>query len=81
MSENAPLARAIKAVGGGRKLAAMLGVSPMAVSQWKKRGVPVERVPAVVRACGGVVQGHELRPDLPDLFPIPAAANAVAKAA
>ncbi|WP_371045308.1 hypothetical protein [Pseudomonas aeruginosa] len=23
-----------------------MGLSPMAVSQWKKRGVPAERVPA-----------------------------------
>lgn len=80
MSQEAPIARAIKAAGGGRKLAALLKVSPMAVSQWKKRGVPAERVPAVVRACGGAVQGYELRPDLPELFPAPDE-NAVAKAA
>lgn len=78
MSHDAPIARAIKAVGGGRKLAALLNVSPMAVSQWKKRGVPVERVPAVVRACDGAVQGYELRPDLPELFPVPAETPAAA---
>lgn len=73
MSDSA-LDRAIRAVGCGRDLAKTLGVSPMAVSQWKKRGVPVERVHAVVRASNGAVQAHELRPDLPDLFPPPAAA-------
>lgn len=73
MSDSA-LDRAIRAVGSGRDLAKVLGVSPMAVSQWKKRGIPVERVLAVVRATDGVVQAHELRPDLPDLFPPPAAA-------
>jgi DNA-binding transcriptional regulator YdaS (Cro superfamily) len=78
MSQDAPLDRAIKAAGGGRKLAAALGVSPMAVSQWKKRGVPAERVPALVRACGNAVQGHELRPDLPDLFPVPASVSVAA---
>lgn len=71
MSKSA-LEKAIDAAGGGRVLAVFLGVSPMAVSQWKKRGVPVERVPAVVRAAHGVIQAHELRPDLPDLFPVPA---------
>lgn len=67
----APLEKAIKAAGGGRALAQTLGISPMAISQWKRRGVPVERVPSVVRACNGLVKAHELRPDLPDLFPVP----------
>ncbi|WP_371369973.1 transcriptional regulator [Pseudomonas sp. QL9] len=68
------LEKAIAAVGSGRALAQMLGVSPMTISQWKKRGIPVERVPSVVKACGGAVQAYELRPDLPDLFPVPQAA-------
>lgn len=63
---------AIEASGGGKALADSLGVSPMAVSQWKKRGVPAARVPGVVRAAGGRVLAHELRPDLPELFPAPA---------
>ncbi|MFC2974726.1 transcriptional regulator [Azotobacter bryophylli] len=72
------LERAIRVAGGGRALARKLGVSPMAVSQWKKRGVPAERVPAVVRATDGAVQAHELRPDLPELFPVPADSIAAA---
>ncbi|WP_301593718.1 transcriptional regulator [Pseudomonas nitroreducens] len=71
---NDALVKAIKAAGGGRSLAQALSVSPMAISQWKKRQVPAERVPAVVRACGNAVLAHELRPDLPDLFPPPAEA-------
>ena len=69
--KGAALDKAIKAVGSGRALAKALSVSPMAISNWKKRGVPAERVPAVVKAAGGAVQGHELRPDLPELFPVP----------
>lgn len=65
------LEKAIKAAGGGRALAELLELSPMAVSQWKRRGVPPKWVPSLVRACGGVVAAHELRPDLPDLFPTP----------
>ncbi|MER0040585.1 YdaS family helix-turn-helix protein [Pseudomonas sp. MGal98] len=61
------LDRAIKAAGGGKELAAKCGVSPMAVSQWKKRGLPAERVRAVVRAADGKVLAHELRPDLYDV--------------
>ncbi|EIU2544028.1 YdaS family helix-turn-helix protein [Pseudomonas aeruginosa] len=69
--DQSALEKAISAAGGGRALAQAMGLSPMAVSQWKKRGVPAERVPAVVRACKGAVAAHELRPDLPDLFPFP----------
>lgn len=42
------------------------------VWKWLRAGrVPAERVPAVSRAVGGQVLPHELRPDLPDLFPAP----------
>lgn len=63
------LDRAIKAAGGGKVLAEKCGVSAMAVSQWKKRGVPAERVRAVVRAANGEVLDHELRPDLYEVVP------------
>lgn len=65
------LDRAIKAAGGGKELATKCGVSPMAVSQWKKRGLPAERVRAVVRASGGKVLAHELRPDLYEIEAAP----------
>jgi len=70
------LDRAIKAAGGGKVLAEKCGVSAMAVSQWKKRGVPAERVRAVVRAANSQVLAHELRPDLyePEAAQIEAAA-------
>lgn len=45
------------------------------VWKWIRAGrVPVERVPAVSRATGGQVLPHQLRPDLPDVFPVPSPA-------
>ena len=46
------------------ELAAKVGVSPMALSNWKRRGVPPERVLDIERATGGQVSRHELRPDI-----------------
>lgn len=54
------LKRAIDAVGGLAGLAAPLGITAQAVSQWDE--VPPLRVIAVERITG--VPRHELRPDL-----------------
>ena len=54
------------------ELARQCGVKQPHVWKWLKAGrVPTERVMAVSRASGGVVPPHELRPDLPELFPVP----------
>ncbi|MCE4070134.1 MULTISPECIES: transcriptional regulator [Pseudomonas] len=66
-----PISKAIKAAGSPTELARLVGVSPQNIFNWKRRGIPPEKVPAVVRASGGAVLAHELRPDLPDLFPAP----------
>lgn len=66
------LDKAIKAAGTTVALARKVGVSPQLINHWKTRGVPAERVPSVCRAVDFQVQPHELRPDLPDLFPAPA---------
>lgn len=58
------LERAVDKVGGQSKLAKSLGVTPMAVSLWKKRGVPPERCIPIERATGGVVTRYQLRPDV-----------------
>jgi len=55
----AGLERAITAAGNQRKLAAILGVTPQAISQWDC--VPISRVPRVAEATG--VPRHVLRPD------------------
>ncbi|WP_411835653.1 transcriptional regulator [Pseudomonas chlororaphis subsp. aurantiaca] len=57
-----PLERAILAAGSGRALAEILGVTPMAVSYWKVRGVPARHALPIEKATG--ISRHELRPDL-----------------
>lgn len=54
------LALAIKASTHAYRLAKTLGITPQAISQWKR--VPGERVIAVERATG--VRREVLRPDL-----------------
>ena len=48
------------------------GVSQPAVHKWLNGGsVSPEKVTAIVNATGGEIKAHEIRPDLPDLFPHP----------
>lgn len=54
------LQKAIRCCGSGLALAARIGVTPQALSQWHR--VPPRRVLEVERASG--VPRHELRPDL-----------------
>jgi DNA-binding transcriptional regulator YdaS (Cro superfamily) len=54
------LAHAIAVAKGPSRLAAAIGVSSQAISQWKQ--VPAQRVLQVERATG--VPRHMLRPDL-----------------
>jgi hypothetical protein len=58
------LDKAIKAAGGPQKLAQALDVTPMAISQWKKRGVPPERAVDIEIAVKGKVTRYQLRPEL-----------------
>lgn len=68
MSEFCPaLRRAIEIVGKPTDLARLVGVTPQALSQWKR--VPPMRVLQVEAATGGRVTRHELRPDI---YPRPA---------
>lgn len=56
------LAEAIRLCGSQTELAARIGVTRMAISQWKT--VPPLRVLDVERATGGIVTRYELRPDI-----------------
>ncbi|EPK7283707.1 TPA: transcriptional regulator [Citrobacter farmeri] len=53
---------AIHTFGSASALGAAIGVSKMAVSLWRKNGVPADRVLSIFNATG--VTPHELRPDL-----------------
>lgn len=83
-----PVDLAIDSVGSLTELARRLGVEhPQVLVNWRKRGIPVDQVPAVERATiprdpatDQPIEGaeprvlrHELRPDKPDLFPPPPA--------
>ncbi|PBK05928.1 hypothetical protein CNQ84_00685 [Pseudomonas abyssi] len=59
-----PLEEAIYAVGSARALAERIGVTSMAITQWKRRGVPAHRVHSIVAACSGAVSAQDLRPDI-----------------
>ncbi|POZ15043.1 helix-turn-helix domain-containing protein [Enterobacter sp. RHB15-C17] len=53
---------AILRSGSASALGALIGVSKMAVSLWRRNGIPAERVLPIFTATG--VTPHELRPDL-----------------
>lgn len=53
---------AIRLSGSASALGSAVGVTKMAVSLWRRNGIPAERVIQVFKATG--VTPHELRPDL-----------------
>jgi DNA-binding transcriptional regulator YdaS (Cro superfamily) len=57
-----PLDAVIAIVGSGAELARRLGVNKTAISQWRKREIPVKRARDVSRISG--IPLHELRPDV-----------------
>ncbi|MFV9080094.1 helix-turn-helix domain-containing protein [Serratia fonticola] len=72
-----PIARAVSLAGSQSALALLIGVTQGAVWKWvhaKKKVSPVHAV-AISQALNGRVLPHELRPDLPTVFPAPDLAN------
>ncbi|EAA5550914.1 transcriptional regulator [Salmonella enterica subsp. enterica] len=70
---SSPMAKAVYVAGGQSALARQIGVTQGAVWKWVngvKKISPVHAV-AVSEAVNGAVKPHELRPDLPTLFPSP----------
>ncbi|WP_089401408.1 transcriptional regulator [Noviherbaspirillum humi] len=65
-TEHEALKEAISIVGSATALAAGLGITKGAVSQWKEsaRKVPAEHCPGIERLTNGAVRCEELRPDV-----------------
>lgn len=63
MEQKHPIDRAADTLGGSAKLAGVLGVSAQAISNWKERGVPIDRCVAIEVAAQGTVKRWDLRPN------------------
>ncbi len=59
-----PFERAVEIVGTKAKLAAAIGVSAQAVSQWKPDSVPPDPCARIEAATDGRVRCEALRPDI-----------------
>jgi DNA-binding transcriptional regulator YdaS (Cro superfamily) len=72
---NPTIKTAINIVGSQKKLGEACDVSQQAVYKWlhNKAKVSPEHVNSIVNATNGEVQAHQIRPDLPKLFPSPKA--------
>ncbi len=62
------LERASKHFGSQAALARALGVTPMAVSQWKKRGIPPWQAVAIEQLSEGQINRRELCPAMFENF-------------
>lgn len=64
---------AIAIVGTQKELAQACGVSQAAVQKWlhNKAKVAPQNVASLVKATDGKIEAHQIRPDLPALFPHP----------
>lgn len=54
---------AAAACGGITKLAESMGLSPQVVSNWRARGVPLDKCASLELATSGAVTRRDLRPD------------------
>lgn len=70
---NPTIKTAIGIVGSQKKLGEACGVSQQAVYKWlhNKAKVSPEHVNSIVTATGEEIEAHQIRPDLPTLFPKP----------
>ncbi|WP_224791276.1 helix-turn-helix domain-containing protein [Pseudomonas fluorescens] len=44
-------------------------MSPQRFFNWRRRGIPVAQVRHLSKALSGALLPHQLRPDLPEIFP------------
>jgi DNA-binding transcriptional regulator YdaS (Cro superfamily) len=71
--KNPHVEKAIAIAGSQAALAKRVGHAQSLVSAWllNRKRVSVDSVPVIVELTGGLVKAHELRPDLPTVFPHP----------
>ena len=55
---------AVKYFGSQSKLARAMGINPMTVSQWKRKGMPAIRAAQIERLTNGKVTRAELLPEI-----------------
>ncbi|AYB49566.1 transcriptional regulator [Candidatus Williamhamiltonella defendens] len=69
---NKVIKKAVKILGSQTKLANACGVTQSAVQKWLhcKTKVAPTNVGSLIKATNGAFQAYEIRPDLPDLFPL-----------
>lgn len=73
--KNEAIQKAILIAGSQQALAQKCGKAQSTICDWLncKNKISPEHVPLLVAAVSGQISAHEFRPDLPDLFPHPAA--------
>ena len=70
---NVAVKKAIKIAGSQESLGKAIGRSQSLIHSWLygQKKVSVSSVPDIVEFTKGAVKAHELRPDLPKVFPHP----------
>lgn len=63
MNRDSALTQACHRFGSQAALARALGITPMAVSHWKSRGVPLRQAFLIERMTEGAVRAQELCPE------------------
>lgn len=58
------LQRIKKHFGSQAELARVLEITPMSVSHWHKRGIPIKWAIKIERLTNGDIKAAELRPDI-----------------
>ena len=56
--------KVIKYFGSQKELADLLGVTQMAISQWKKRGIPIKRCLQIEQLSKGAIKREEIWSDV-----------------
>lgn len=69
MEKKHPLDIAADALGGAAQLGIICDVTPQAISNWKRRGVPIDRCLAIEYATKGAVTRRDLRDDWRSIWP------------